>query len=39
MMYLMTCMATFASEYRVLSKNDKSNDMIELKSGLGLTFP
>ncbi|XP_042261506.1 ATP-dependent DNA helicase PIF5-like [Thunnus maccoyii] len=29
------CMATFASEYRVLSKNEKSNDMIELKSGLG----
>ncbi|XP_044221305.1 uncharacterized protein LOC122991901 isoform X4 [Thunnus albacares] len=29
------CMATFASEYRVLSKNEKSKDMIELKSGLG----
>ncbi|XP_042270805.1 ATP-dependent DNA helicase PIF5-like [Thunnus maccoyii] len=31
-------MATFASEYRVLSKNEKSNDMIELKNGLGFIF-
>lgn len=29
------CMATFASEYRVLSKNEKSPDMIRLKNDLG----
>ena len=29
------CIATFASEYRVLTKNEKSPDQIQLKSGLG----
>ncbi|XP_029933202.1 uncharacterized protein LOC115377530, partial [Myripristis murdjan] len=29
------CMATFASEYRVLSKNEMSQDRIELKNDLG----
>ncbi|XP_074526296.1 uncharacterized protein LOC141790369 [Halichoeres trimaculatus] len=29
------CMATFASEYRVLSRNEKSENAIELKNNLG----
>ncbi|XP_029923306.1 uncharacterized protein LOC115370422 isoform X2 [Myripristis murdjan] len=29
------CMATFASEYRVLSKNEKSKDRIQLNNDLG----